>query len=215
MTAITFKPKQRFCESISCGFEYSLLDDTYTAYHAPIQCKDFFSDLFWCEYMRKAETVYKFGWTPGTVKLDQSWYHMGLVHSGYPDFGKYAGPVEAVLQEFDSALGFERSKVESANKNSALLVKFSSDWTKKPMLISAFSLIVRLAPLYTGGGVRSWFKDMNKTFVPYDSHSISEVKRRLLVMLEGKLPEQTYQQYGSATDVHCGGGLLSVSWQIQ
>lgn len=213
MTTITFKPKKYFNESIKCGFEYSLLDDTYTAYHAPIQCKDYFSDLFWCEYMRKAESVYGFGWTPGVVKLDQSWYHMGLVHSGYPDFGKYVGPVEAVLQEFDSALGFGMSRVEPANENRALLVKFSGDWTKKPMLISAFSQIVRLAPSYAGGGVRSWLKDMNKTFVLYDECGISETRRRLLAMLEGKLPEQTYQQYGRAVDVHFLGGLRSVSWK--
>ena len=213
MNTITFKPKQRFCESISCGFEYSLLDDTYTAYHAPIQCKDYFSDLFWCEYMQKAATVYRFSWTPGVVKLDQNWYHMGLVHSRYPDFGKYAGPVEAVLQEFDSALGFERSKVESANENRALLVKFSGGWTKKPMLISAFSQIIRLAPPYAGGGVRPWLKDLNGTFVNYDNGCISETRRRLLAMLEGKLPEQTYQQYAIVSDVHCLSGLRSVVWK--
>src|SRR3972149_11753234 len=105
-----------------------MLDPTYKAYCGPIQCKDFITDAFWSEHMRKPLEVYGFKWSPPRMSLDDPWYYLGLRHSQEPLLGKYAGSTQEFVREFDEALGFKRTCVESANDGAALLVKYSKAW---------------------------------------------------------------------------------------
>ena len=215
MTTIQFKSKGKFYESIKCGFEYSLLaPPDYNAYHAPIQCKDFLTDAFWCENEKTPISIYNFNWEPGNIKLGLPWYYMGLTHSDHSDFGKFAGAMQKVLREFDTALGFKRSTVTSSNNGKALLVQFSGAWTKKPVLVSAITQIVRMTPGYDDGDVHDWLKSLKTPFIPYDIGRMSSIIPRLLDMLKGKHPEQTYNQYHSVGDVHACGGLVECKWEI-
>lgn len=206
MIQITFKPKKHFSEAIAAGFEYSLLDSTYKAYHSPVQCKDFLTDAFWSEACHTPISIYSFEWKPGTIELNQPWYYMGLKYSKEP-IGAYAKPVQDFIQEFDMALGFK--KTTAIPVGDSLLLKFSGAWVKKPVLVSVFTQLVRLGPRYDGSDIKHWVEKPGIPFIPYDSERLNGIIPRLLKLLDGRVPNLTYKDYSDVRLAHSSSGLYN------
>lgn len=212
MRTITFAPQKRFFEGINYGFQYSLLDPKYVAYHAPVQCKDFLSDAFWSEYTRtEIVDVYGFSWKPGTLSpFPAPVYRLGIIYKEQ-DMQAWVGPLAAFLNEWERRLGFAASEVDPANGGKATAITFSCEWTRMPILLSAFLCFVRLGVTYDPRMSLGDYLENAKTSltgVDLDYLRAPQAVPRVQRLLRGDSNfRQTWTQYTDVYTVHGYSGI--------
>ena len=212
MLKVKLQSKSRLSEIVHYGFEYSLLNEELEALHQPVQCKDFLTDAFWSEHTKQPCSIYGFNWTPGTMAINEPWYRLALRYKDQ-DIQGWKIPMALFMGRFDKAFGFKYTRVDSANDNTVLVVKFDGGWTKQPILVSTFSQLLRLAATYDGvTPILTWLKDRHidkAVLCSEDAGRISQYIENLKRMMKDGIPKQTYAEYTDLWRVHGDSGLIN------
>lgn len=199
----------RLNEAFNYGFTMALLDDKFRALHPPVNCKDYFQDLFWTEHHEKPSEVYGFEWSPGTISLKRPTYYMGCRHSSI-EIGKNRLNWQTFVNTWDYKRGYRLTKIRLDTPKS-VLVEFDGAWTKKPVLMSAFTSILRMGSVYDeksdSNNIWEWLLARQKPSY-HTGHASPDFSRlrtilpRLKRLAEGMEPKQTYQEYESPHEAH-------------
>jgi hypothetical protein len=208
---LKLQSKAGLVEGVHFGFEYHMIDKNGKGLTPPIQCKDFLTDLFWSERTNKPITIYGFKWEPGKLK-EADHYYMALKYNNQK-MKQYREPLESFLNDWEERLGFPRSDVDLDDDGTALIVRFSRQWTEKPVIFSAFTLFLRVGCQYSGGGISSFLKKFvkqEKVWASVDKNYIGSEKgaARIERMLKGETFKQTYDEFKEAYSIHGQSGLM-------
>lgn len=198
-------------EGVHFGFEYHMIDKGGNGLTPPIQCKDFLTDLFWSERTKKPIKIYGFSWEPGKLKESKE-YYIALRYNNQ-SMKKSREPLESFLNDWEERLGFPRSDVDLDDDGTALIVRFSRDWTEKPVIFSAFTLFLRVGCQYNGGGISDFLKDFikqEKVWASVDKQYLSSEKgaARVKQMLKGETFKQSYSDFTDMYSIHGQSGLM-------
>ena len=208
-TVVKLMPQNHdYGEEFTYGFTFSSLSPKrLVAQHAPVNCKDFLTDVWWSEYTgRPSGKIYGFSWNPGTLPVTDPVRRIALCYTG--DITSYKDGLGKLLREFDVAQGASPSEIRVANKGAVLIVSFDPFWTSRPYLISAYTSLMRMGFGYADEGVAKYLKQ-NKFLCEIDRSRSYHITPRLLAMLNGRAWPQTYHQFPTAYLAHNGGGILS------
>jgi hypothetical protein len=129
----------------------------------------------------------------------------------------YRKPLEDFLNEWEEKLDIPSSDVEVDDDGTALIVRFSRLWTEKPVLLSAFTLFLRVGCQYDGGGIQPFLKDFvtrTKVWAPCDQQYLKNEKaqERIKLMLKGEKDfKQKYSDFKDSHAIHSRSGLMC--WQ--
>ena len=213
MRKVTLRTDKSFAEIYSSGLEYSLLNKDLVAYHAPVFCKDFFTDVFWSESHKQATTIHGFSWKPGMLDPRSSTFAMAL---GYKGKTLNAGRIQAFLNAFEDRFRMPTSRAFEAN-DGLVVVLFNKAWTVRPVLISLVTALMRLAPGWDGTGPVAFVRRIASKGNPYGVYDSSEFsKAGVLTKLQEcwdsrslPHPNQTYGQYDSPFKAHHSGGFIA------
>lgn len=222
-TPVVLAPRDpKLQEGAVSGFTYSLVSpDPSTrgrrlcGVHPPFQCRDFFQDIWWAEYRRTPAQIYGLSWTPGTLDVTAEWFTMAVTYRD-ASMEPYAEPTEALLHAVEERIGFPRSELWLAETqhgpDTALVVEFHRRWTEKPMLLSAFTLLLRLGPKYQPPP-ESLLQQQRppRTLYSYDGQYLTEARPRLQRLFRGDLAfaKKGWEDYRSVTLVH---GYSGIAW---
>jgi hypothetical protein len=205
---LVLPPKGAIAEAVSAGFQYWWTNEEGKSHTCAIQCKDFFTDAMWTEYIGKDSVVYGFASKVGTYDLKAPFQFMVLGHTAM-EMAKYAKQLQEFMAEVDEKMGFRRTIVTPVEGK--LFVKFSTEWTKQPWLISAFTQLIRVGPTYDGKGIVSFLKGMKANPVcSYDNTRLPQVAERVERILKGERFKYEYADYSTAGHAHGLGGLISI-----
>jgi hypothetical protein len=209
--------KGGFAEIYADGLRFSLVKrvapEMYEAYHASTCCKDFFTDIFWSERMGKPTSIHGFSWAPGTLSLNEPWYYMALEHS--KDISALEIRLQWFMNEFDKAYGFPLTQVKGVG--SKLLIAFANEWTRRPVLVSMVTAIMRVGLMADAPDVKDAFAQLLRAGNPFGQYDKLEFNKQgvvplILKSLETKTaphPNQTFEQYKEAYACHHAGGLIA------
>lgn len=210
---VTFKPKAGLSEIYSVGLEMSLLDEQGNGLHPPVLCKDFLTDVFYSEAVNKEVSIYGFKWTPAVIPaVLEDTLHIGLRFKD-EEIGTKIEAVKQFMNVFETALGFQHSITESTPDNKIIVIHFSKEWVQKPVLISLFTLLIRLSVGYSGQNVMDYLNQVKINGNPYGSRDrsyVSSAWHKLENILAGTWNvEQTFVQYETVSMAHNYGGILN------
>lgn len=134
------------------GLEYQPLTPKLEPVYKPFHCKDFFNEIFASYYLKKNLEQYGYETNySSSAKLfgDNKYVHCLLrMRGGHPIKMKEFG--EAFLKrihKLEKLMKFNRSDVKLANDDTALVFYIPVEWTRKPILISLYTLLMRCYPL--------------------------------------------------------------------
>lgn len=202
----------RYSEISNYQFQFLLLGKNNQALHTPVQCKDYFQDIFFTEATGVPADVYGLEWRKGMVDTDVEYFRMAL-NGGSLELESHIPAFQTFLNAFDSALGFRPSVVLPTDNPKIIVVDFSKEWTTGGPLLSAYTTLIRLAQLYSGEDVMEYlkkiheYKDINKRpkdFPQYMGKEISRLDRtitKLAALLQGKKPESVWEDFKNSTNI--------------
>lgn len=202
------------------GLRYSLLKSTpdgFEAMHGNTCCKDFFTDTFYAETLKKPTSIHGFKWAPGTFPATQKTFHM-CIEFEKKDLSGKVKTAQALLNAWEERFGIKPSKVQVDSTGKRLVFSFDKEWTVRPVMISFFTLLLRLAPMYTEKmGPTGIFHEVIKNGNPYGEYDKGELgKRGVIDAIEEcwdthtpPSPSQTYEQYDTASGAHHRGGFIA------
>lgn len=217
------KNKASYGEAHGGSFKFMLVNSEGVGYHSPCSCKDFFTDIGYCEEMDQSANVYGFNWRRGMTDLYAKKQYMALVH---PNFNEdTALRLECFLNDIEDRQGIPSSTVVMDGKRKdVMIVTFHPKWWRRPYLISLFTQLCRIGNNYTrhGGTVASVNAHLDlimrkgNPFCQYDNQAyegpgnrMERVKSRMQTVLAGKGWSQEYSSYPTASASHFGGGFVS------
>lgn len=216
MKTIAWLEKARFAEAVSFGFEYALLGKNLTPLHAPVQCKDFFNDTFWSEATGEPAKIYGFEWKPGMLPKAKT-YSMAVRYNK-KDMTEYARALVSFLHPIEKKLDFVLSKVVVDDTGLTAVITFDADWTTKPVLISAFTLLLRVGCTFPGGSIPEYLAAFGagkvKALAGCDTSYVNRALARLTEIVGGKSNfAQKYSDYTTSTisALHHSAGV--VNWK--
>lgn len=198
------------------NFELALLTESGDQIlHTVVQCKDYFQDMFWCEYNKEEGSVYGLDWKPGYINLDSKFYEMALF-GGSELMEQRAENLQKLLNYFDTAQEFDLTTVTKTDNPKIIVVKFSHKWTESGPLLSAFTSIIRVSGSYEGEDPKEYFKHlydlrMGSKRYPSPSYSHVDIGRltviypKLLALLEGKKVTLPWNKITSTANAHSTG----------
>lgn len=215
---INWPAKKSFCEAVKFGFEYVLLDPKRVPLHAPIQCKDFLTDVFWSEHVGKPVSIYGFSWKPGMLDPKAKTFMIACKYNDQ-SMSPYVGPVQKLLKTFEDELGYRPTSHAALDDSERIMVvTFPRAWTVKPIHVSAFSLLLRMGCTYDGSKLKDWLPGVAEGSIKMLAGcDVSYVKRalpRLLDMAKGNAAfKQAYSDYGpeNTSMLHHSSGI--VNWR--
>lgn len=209
-------------EAVSSGFTFTMLTDQNVGMHTPFQCKDYFQDMFWVEYNEKAAEVCGFPWVPGGIDKSRKTFTMALAYK--ESLALRRAGLEAFVNHFDDALGFQQTVIEETDHPNILRMVFDGRWTHSAPLVSSFTSIIRLGFTFKDGDdPKEYMENVQKqgmiwrnTYKPdqmafysevnlADFGRMNETKPRFLKLLDGFNPKWDYKKIPTANAAHCFG----------
>lgn len=212
---IVWPEKKFYAEAVKYGFEYVLLGAQNKPLHGPVQCKDFFNDAFWSEAMGKPAKIYGFAWEPGMLPKAKT-YRIAVRYNG-EDMTEYAKNLARFLHALEKNLEFDSSKVVVDETGKTAVVTFDASWVSKPILVSAFTLFLRVGCLYEEGSVAEYldgFPKRTKVLAACDQTYVQRALPRLHEIVKGKSNfKQSWSDYteSNISALHHSSGV--VNWR--
>lgn len=205
--------KAGLCEGVHYGFEYHMLNKEGKGITPPIQCKDFLTDLYWSEYLGKPIEIYGFKWEPKKLKKAE-WYRIAVKYNNQ-SMKSHRKALESFLNQWEERLDFEESTVTVDDTETALVVEFSKEWTEKPILVSAFTLFLRMGCQYDPDvdleKFMEEFPKRERVWAACDKGYIASEfgKKHVDQMLKGKSDfAQSYADFESNYAIHGQSGIM-------
>lgn len=196
----------RLIEAHSSYPMMSFVSPEGVGYSEPYSCKDYATDAFWSENHKKDSYVYGFAYKHGTMPLDAEYYFLAL-NSNKPLDG-YVKGLQAFMNKIEGAMGFRPSTVLTTQDEKIIVLKFPSEWTKQPFLVSALTQFARSGLSFTGGDVIDHLKTGDMV-CSYDKHRMQEVANRTALLMNGNKYNQTWEEYKTANAAHSAAGFIS------
>lgn len=194
------------------GFQFVLLDKNQYL-HTPVMCKDYFQDILWSEYLKKnTSNVYGLSWEPGRVDFKRGRLRMAI-DGGAVSMAKRVPYLEKFLNAFEDSLGFKRSVVIPTTNTKVLVVDFSKEWTTCGPLISAFTTLIRISGLYTGGDAFEYLSSPMENPPAYMKVEIARLKStlpKLKSLLAGNTFNFPWEKLSMAMYAH-GMGIMNLT----
>jgi hypothetical protein len=208
---IVFNDSQGYpAEIYSKGLTYSLLDENYKARHRPIRCKDFFQDVIWGEQKKETASIYGFSWKGDGSLLTKKKLVIGVKDEG-KDIGEKAKNCQSLLNQFEKILKIPKSKCIPDSTGTAIATEFSIKWTEVPYIFSLFTLMLRAGLGYNNEPLEEFFTNAvkNQNIPMNDRNYINQGLVKIKELLKGVKRPQTYEQYGSVSQIHNYSGIVN------
>jgi hypothetical protein len=210
------------------NFELALLtQDGSQILHTVVQCKDYFQDMFWCEYNNVEGDVYGLSWKPGMIDTNAEFHEMALF-GGSVLMEPHAENLQKLINYFDEAQGFPLTTVTTTDNKKIIIVKFSREWTTAGPLLSALTSIIRISGSYIGQDPIVFFTELLRAKVaggslPGPVYSHVDISRlpvifsKLMALLHGSkvvLPWSDIKSTGSAHNTGICGWAGFPTWTL-
>lgn len=183
------------------------------------KCKDYFTDMFWSNAVKKDVSIFGFKWKPNQDNgvLDKQTFTIAIklrdrdTGSNIAIEKKNATTIRALLNKFERKLKFKLSKAILDSDESHIILTVPKGWSDKPYLVSALFFLIRLGFSYDGKENPIEFFTKAKSgdyYSPHDESYFRTAKKKLEDLLEGKIDKkQTYEMYTSGT-IHSYSGIV-------
>jgi len=149
----------------SKGLEYAFFNEAGEQCHPFAFCKDFLQDAVWATLNKAAAHLYGFSYEYGVnPPLDLKQTRLGLRMKGAKGFAGSCTKALSFIQTMEKDFDFQPSTMTSLgcflNSKSEVLV-FVSDqrWLHSPVMLSLYSLALRVGLTYEGGSWREHFEE--------------------------------------------------------
>lgn len=213
MNKVTFKDRTlKLIQVASSGVEYALLNDKYEALHQQFFCKDYLTDILWCEKNNEySQEVYGFKYNKNDFKLfENKDLYIALTNTTKNIVKEeYITKLQKFLNEAEELLKFKPSKVELFEN--AIVVKFSNEWIQQPYLLSIYSLFLRIGLHYDNKGFLDFiYTNYVQVVDSADRGMLPMCKNKFKAIFEdGILPNIEYKSIYSMGNMHINGGIIS------
>ncbi len=185
------------------------------------RCKDYFTDVFWSNKVKKHVSVYGFTWKPnqdGGI-LDGKTFTLAVELWNRVDGKlvkidkKQLSSIKSLLNTFDKKLKFLPAKMEVSDDENYAILTVSNAWTKVPYLVSSLFLLIRLGFTYEEktNPIEYFTGAASSKFIsPHDEGYFKRIKNRLEDLFNGKIDKnQTYEKYESSNNIHNYSGIVN------
>ena len=240
LRVLYLNPEPKYRDGFHQGVQLTMVDNKLRAIMGRMYCKDYVTDLFWSELTKTSGESCGFCWRPGqydpTLKwhrlsinrgaADNSWDYQTKTASALIDVDLWdsrAG-LEAFFNAVEEQLGFRKTQVFRATgsvqgkPDHTLLVRFSVDWTDKPVKISLFTLLCRVGLSFKPGADPIEHIKMISTkghvFSQADLNLCGSLLRKdfAAALKMGKLENlKPYSDYTYMAGAHGGGCIYGIS----
>ena len=217
---VNLEPVKKFNYNQIPNHEFCLvlLGSKNQALHTPFMCKDYLQDILWSEFTGRDADAYGLTWKKGTVKIQKPRHKIALL-GGEVELVDKVQFLEKILNTFEVAQGFKKSRVHPTDNPKIIVVDFSNEWFACGPLISAFTTIIRISGSYLGEDVVEFLDKLealrsssmlgNKLPAPEYSHvdiaRLPQTLRKLKALLAGKHVELDWSVSKTPMHAHNNG----------
>lgn len=213
---VEFAKRGGLAEIYSQGLELSLLVNEKTklvGIHPPVRCKDFLSDAYWSENVKKDVSIFGFKWKPGQKSLFDETQFMGLYYEG-KDLKGMEQSLENFMNQWEKMLDIPLSKAYLDNTGKHIVVEFSREWTTQPIRVSLFTLLLRIGIGYDGSDLRTFMervRDKGNVWGRNDGNYTKTAWPKFETLFkEQKIPwKQKFTDYTDVGTVHGSSGIVN------
>lgn len=184
-------------------FNFALLTKDNRVLHSPVMCKDYFEDIFYSEYNKKAGKIYGLDWKPGMLDIKPARFKLLISHTN-GSLSKRAKLLEEFINQFDKAQKISKTKVFQTTDENSIIIDFSKKWTNSGPLLSVLTTLIRIAGCYKGGDAAKYLSSKMKNMPSYmrvEYDRLTNTKSKLLHLLDGykiKFPWNSLSSVGTA-----------------
>lgn len=148
-----------FNEQYNRGMQYALVNDNGRQVHHFVWCKDFLHDLMFGNINSENINIYNFKYSPQEdVPPPSKKIRIAVVNSYDKNFGSKCGNSLDFINQVEEAMGFTKSTLsecddapEKYKATGVYLFEGSKKWLNSPVLISMYTLLLRLGMTHTAG----------------------------------------------------------------
>jgi hypothetical protein len=210
----------------SSGLEFAFVSREGEQCHAFAYCKDFLQDAVWATINKSSASIYGFSYTHGTnppVDMDNMRMAVRLTSSKGNELEKMCLKAVRFLREVDKVQGFEPTDLllggrRKGEKSDTFVFVSDSRWLYSPVMVSWYSLLVRVGMTYEGGDWRKHF-DSAKKYLGSNDNNYTNNSKKGVDKLVGKKPEEIFAKkrkdnYPTGVTVsamHNSGGIVAFS----
>lgn len=177
--------EHRMGEIYSTGLQFAFVSADGHQCHPFAYCKDFLQDAIWAELNKCKASVYSFVHEYGTnPPVDLKKTRMATRLQGDTEFRNKCLQTLNFMREIDTAQKFTLTELQFGGKykeTSNKVYVFVSDagWMYSPVMISLYSLFLRVGMTYEGGGWREHFGEAKSYLGTFDKTYTEKVKQAL------------------------------------
>jgi len=201
------------------GLEFAFANTAGEQCHPFAFCKDYLQDAIWATINKKPTGIYGFRYDPKTnPPLDMVSTRMALRLKGKSGFKEMCIQSQKFMHKVEKDLGYTPSSLYYGGESSdSPVYVFTSDvrWMFSPVLISFYSLLLRVGMTYEGGDWQKHFSEGKKLgtndvrYTAKASKALSKIviknpEKLFAPTLEGNYPPTT-TVYG----LHDNSGIVS------
>lgn len=150
---------ETFNEVYTRGLQYALVSDDNRQVNHFVFCKDFLHDMLFCKLNEESMSIYKFEYDPKVnVPLCSTKIRVMLGNTYDKDFGSKIQNALDLINQFEDAIKFERSKVfecedppEKFKVSGVCLFEGTRRWMMSPPMMSLYFLLLRVGMVHKEG----------------------------------------------------------------
>lgn len=204
----------KYIQISNFSFQYLLLGKGNKALHTPFECKDYLQDIFWSENTGNVSEIWGITWEPGRVNPSLKTYSLAMLGASDHKLHSRIPMMKSLLNQFETALGFRKTRISPSTHPDHIVVKFSGEWTQSPLLLSAFTTLIRISGMYEGENPVEYLKRLKslkssmQSVTNYMRHDVSRIEsfiNKLGALLQGIKPEKTWASLHTVEEAHDTG----------
>ncbi len=210
----------------SSGLEFAFISAEGKQCHAFAYCKDFLQDAVWATLNKSSASIYGFSYVHGTnPPVDLSVMRLGvrLSNSKPGELEKMCLNSVKFLREVDKEQGFAPTDIllggkRKGEKSDTFVFVSDPKWLYSPVMVSWYSLLVRVGMTYAGGDWRKHF-DGAKSYLGRNDKRYTTSSKAGVDKLVGKQPNTIFAKTFSGnypkgvvvSAMHNNGGIVAFS----
>lgn len=215
-------PDERLSQIYNKGLEYAFFNADNEQCHTFAYCKDFLQDAVWATLNKKKASIHLFSYEFGkNPPLDMETMRMGVRNKGDKEFADKCEKSLKFMHAMEADMGFQPSEMYSVGKYEGgddEVFVYASDvrWMYSPVLISLYSLALRVGMTYEEGSWREHFESA-KSYLGSNDKSYTASAKKALDKIVGKdvgevfaaTLEENYPENCDMTGMHHYSGIVS------
>ena len=206
---------RRMSQIYSSGLEFAFVSAEGEQCHPFAYCKDFLQDAIWAEINETKVSIFSFSHVHGeNPPVDMEKTRLAVRFKGKKEMAEMCEKSLRFLHEADKAFDFEPSEMLYGGKykdGADDIYVFVGDkkWMYSPVMISLYSLLVRIGMTYEEGDWRAHFESASK-YVGSNDKRYAESAKKTLDVLVGKRMEDVFaDEMAKNYPVGSNGGLVA------